>query len=156
KSQVKPKIDDPAPFRALLLAGDRLDPNPKLRWQVTELLRQWTGRNFGAEKPDQWKHELTAFTTWFSQSFPNEPALPNLAPDRPSESKWKYDELLAYLEKDPRGTKGDVMAGRVIFDKGQCIKCHKYGKVGEGLGPDLSELSKRFKRSDTLTKLLYP
>ena len=74
--------------------------------------------------------------------------------DRPPESKWKFDELLTYLEGG--GRKGDVTKGRAAFEKGQCLKCHKYGSEGEGLGPDLTTLSKRFKRSDTLEAMFYP
>jgi putative heme-binding domain-containing protein len=154
KSASKPKVDDPAPFRAALVASDKL--NPKQRWAAVELLRHWNNRNFGADKPEQSKEELTAWTKWFAQSFPKEPPLPILVVDKPSESKYNFDELLAYLEKDPQGTKGDPKRGRLVFEKGQCIKCHKYGTAGEGIGPDLTNLSKRFKRVDTLSKMLFP
>ena len=153
KAPPKPKIDDPAPFRLALLASERLDA--KERWKVVELLRHWSGRNFGAEKPEQWKEELTSFSRWFSQSFPKEPALPNLTVEKPAESKWKFDELLAFLDKDPAG-KGDPVKGRLVFEKAQCIKCHKYGKEGEGIGPDLTDIRKRFKRFDNLEAILYP
>ena len=43
-----------------------------------------------------------------------------------------------------------------MFEKSSCIKCHKYGKEGEGLGPDLTTLSKRFKRFDVLESIYYP
>ena len=35
-------------------------------------------------------------------------------------------------------------------------KCHKYGKDGEGVGPDLTTVSKRFKRADILESIVYP
>src|SRR5262249_41752789 len=35
-------------------------------------------------------------------------------------------------------------------------KCHKYGNEGEGLGPDLTAVSKRFKRADVLESIYYP
>src|SRR5262249_51838811 len=60
KVPTKPKAEEPAPFRAVLLASEKL--NPKQRWKAVELLRHWTNRNFGAEKPDDWKSELTSFT----------------------------------------------------------------------------------------------
>lgn len=153
KSGIKPKPEDGAAFRHLLLASERL--NPKQRWLVVELIRQWTGKSFGADNPEMWKEELTAWSKWFAQSYPKEPALPNLAADKPVESKWKFDELLAYLDKDPSG-KGNASKGKAIFEKAQCIKCHKFGDSGEGVGPDLSDLRKRFKRADTLEALLFP
>jgi putative heme-binding domain-containing protein len=154
KVSAKPKAEDPAPFRALLVASEKV--NPKQRWKVAELLRAWTNRNFGAEKQD-FKTELTAFSKWFAQTFPKEPPLPNvLTGGKPPESKYKLEDLVAYLEKDPAGSKGDPAKGRMVFEKGQCIKCHKYGTVGQGIGPDLTMLSKRFKRRDIADKLLFP
>ena len=46
--------------------------------------------------------------------------------------------------------------GKLVFTKAQCIKCHKYGTEGESIGPDLTTLSKRFKRRDTLEAIVFP
>jgi putative heme-binding domain-containing protein len=154
KTPAKPKPDDPAPYRALLLAGQRL--KDKQRWKVVELLRRWSNnRQFGADAGD-WKTELTAWSKWFGQAFPKEPALPDVVSDKPPESKYKFEELLAFLEKDPAGRTGDPARGRTVFEKAQCLKCHKFGTEGEGIGPDLTTLSKRFKRADTLESIIYP
>jgi putative heme-binding domain-containing protein len=154
KSAIKPKPEDAAPFRAVLLATHKLDE--KSRWKGIELLRQWSNdKRFGAADGDG-KKELAAWARWYAQTFPKEPSLPITFTEKPPESKYKFDELLAYLEKDPTGKKGDPAKGRVVFEKGQCIKCHKFGTVGEGLGPDLTTLAKRFKRADTLESLVDP
>ena len=92
----------------------------------------------------------------YAQAFPKEPALPYLAVDKPLESKYKFDELLAFLEKNSAGKNGSASRGRIVFEKAQCLKCHKYGAAGEGVGPDLSQISKRFKRCDTLEAMIYP
>ncbi|HZT79812.1 MAG TPA: HEAT repeat domain-containing protein, partial [Gemmataceae bacterium] len=153
KAGVKPKPDDPAPFRAVLVASTKLRPND--RWKAVELLRFWTGgKQFGADDGD-WKGELGNWSKWFVQNFPKEPALPDVASDRPPESKYRYAELLAFLEKDPAG-RGDASRGRAVFEKAQCIKCHKFGKEGEGIGPDLTTLKSRFKRVDVLESIYYP
>jgi putative heme-binding domain-containing protein len=152
KAPVRPKADEPAPYRSLLLASGRLDTGN--RWKAVLLLRHWSGgRQFGADDGD-WQTELAAWSRWFGQSFPKEPALPDIASDRPPESKYKFDELLAYLQGPARS--GDAVKGRVVFEKAQCMKCHKYGKEGEGIGPDLTTLSKRFKRGEVLESILYP
>src|SRR5205814_933438 len=88
-------------------------------------------------------------------SFPKEPPLPNVTAVLPT-SKWKFEELLTYLEKDEQGKNGDVARGRAVFDKANCLKCHKFGSIGEGLGPDLTTLKSRFKRADVLESILYP
>ncbi len=151
----EPKPEEAAPYRTLLLASTKLEP--KQRWKAVELLRYWSnGREFGAE-PGEWKMELDAWAKWFAQTFPREPPLPNLASDKPvaqAESKYKFDELLAFLEKD--GKSGDVKRGKLIFEKATCIKCHKFGKEGEGIGPDLTTVKSRFNRRDLLESIHAP
>jgi putative heme-binding domain-containing protein len=151
KLPTKPKADDPAPYRALILATPTL-LSAKDKQEAIALLRQWNGRSFGAP---QWQDELKLWSKWFAQNFPKEPPLPDVAPDKPAQSKYQFEELLTYLEKGA-GRKGDVARGRVVFEKAQCLKCHKHGKEGEGLGPDLTTVSKRFKRSDILESIIYP
>ena len=34
-------------------------------------------------------------------------------------------------------TAADHSRGEHVFTKAQCIKCHRYGERGEGIGPDL-------------------
>lgn len=154
KSAVKPKADDPVPYRAALLAVRRLDV--KSRWKGVELLRHWSNdRRFGADEGDA-PEELAAWSRWFGQTFPKEPSLPDQSVQQAAESKYKFEELLTYLEKDPVGSKGNAIRGRQVFEKATCIKCHRYGKDGESIGPDLTTLSKRFKRADTLESLFEP
>jgi putative heme-binding domain-containing protein len=147
----EPRSEHAAPFRAVLLAASRLDP--KDRWQAVLVLRRWTGRQFTIEDGD-WKTELDAWARWFSQTFPKEPPLPNVTA-LTGESKWKLDELLALLDKIPRD-KLDPKRGRAIFEKANCVKCHRFGNYGEGIGPDLSTLKGRFTRRDTLEAILFP
>jgi putative heme-binding domain-containing protein len=153
KVPARPEKEDAAPFRLALMASNNLDTGS--RWQLVKLLRHWSdGRQFGAEDGD-WKAELGAWAQWFAQTFPKEPALPNVTGDKPAESKYKYGDLLAFVEQG-NGKTGDAARGRLVFEKAQCIKCHKYGKDGEGVGPDLSTVSKRFKRADVLESIVYP
>jgi putative heme-binding domain-containing protein len=153
KVDARPKPDDPAPYRAVLTAAGRLDPGN--RWKAVELLRHWgKGRDFGAE-PGEWRPELRAWGRWFAQTFPKEPALPDFEGEKPTPSKYRFEELLAYLSTG-EGKAGDAANGRKVFEKAQCAKCHRFGKEGEGLGPDLTTVSKRFKRSDTLESIYYP
>jgi putative heme-binding domain-containing protein len=150
----KPKADDPAPFRLMLNAARRL--GSKNLGRAVEVLRHWTGgRQFGYEK-DQADLELAAWARWYGQAFPTGPALEMKAAVASPEGKYKSADLLEFLTKDPAGTKGDVVRGKAIFTKGQCAKCHKFGSEGEGVGPDLTTLSKRFKRADTLESLVFP
>ncbi len=148
----RPRADDPGAWRQLLTAAGRLRPTQ--RWAVVVLLRHWSGgREFGAEQ-GEWKPELAAWNRWYAQAFPKEPPLPDVAAEQTASSKYRYDELLAFLQGP--GRTGDPARGRVVFEKALCLKCHKFGKEGEGVGPDLTTVSKRFKRADILESIVYP
>lgn len=153
KAPYTPKPEDGAAWRAALVAAGKLQSNQK--WKAVELLRHWSnGRQFGAETGD-WKNELAAWTKWFGQAYPLLPALAAVA-DPAAPSKYRFEDLRAYLTGDAAGLKADPLRGRMVFAKAQCAKCHKYGTLGEGVGPDLTTLAKRFKRADTLESLLFP
>jgi putative heme-binding domain-containing protein len=153
KIDARPKPDDAKTYRALLTAAGKLDAGN--RWKAVELLRHWSNdRRFGADE-GQWQPELASWSRWFAQAFPKEPALPAAEGDRPTASKYAFDDLLAFVTKGD-GKTGDIAKGRKAFEKSQCIKCHKFGKEGEGLGPDLTTLSKRFKRFDILESIYFP
>jgi putative heme-binding domain-containing protein len=154
KAAGRPKPEDAVAYRAAVLAGRRLDV--KNRWKAVELLRRWSnGKQFGADEGAADK-ELDSWGRWYAQSFPAAPPLPNVGGVKAFQSKHRYDELLTFLDRDPAGRRGDASRGRKVFDKAQCLKCHKFGKEGEGIGPDLTTLAKRFKRADILESIYYP
>jgi putative heme-binding domain-containing protein len=43
-----------------------------------------------------------------------------------------------------------------VFEKAQCIKCHRHGGRGEAAGPDLTTAGQRFQRREILESVLYP
>src|SRR5262249_42888834 len=147
-----PKADDPKPYRTALEAARKVDSGN--RWPIVLLLRHWSNdRQFGHDRNATDK-ELAAWTKWFGQVFPKEPALADLN-DESTPSKYDYKDLLTYLTTG-EGKKGNAERGKKVFEKASCLKCHKFGKDGEGLGPDLSNVSKRFKRADVLESIYYP
>jgi putative heme-binding domain-containing protein len=150
----KPKADDAAVYRNVLLTAE-LSHNPKDRWQGVELLRRWTGKSFGAAegKADD---ELRLWSRWFSQTYPKEPPLPGPGGQEKVASKYQSRELLQLLDRAADGHKGSVARGREVFVKANCAKCHKHGKDGESIGPDLTTLASRFKRADILESILDP
>jgi putative heme-binding domain-containing protein len=55
--------------------------------------------------------------------------------------------------------KGDAERGRKLFFESsvlQCVKCHRIGKVGGAVGPDLSDIGKKATRAQILESLLEP
>ena len=146
----KPKAEEAGTFRAVLTAAARVDPGE--RWKAVALLRAWTGKRFHPEDGN-WQAELPAWGRWFSQTFPDEPPLANVA-GLAAASKWKMDELLAALDKGI--SSGNAERGRAVFAKANCVKCHKFGSEGEALGPDLTPMKNRYKRDYILESIIDP
>src|SRR4029079_13112522 len=51
---------------------------------------------------------------------------------------------------------GGIDRGAAVFEKALCVKCHRYGTRGEGIGPDLTNVSSRFQRKEILESVLFP
>lgn len=140
--------DDPMALRALVLMGLRAQEQQIPFEKVERLLEHWTGmqRPTGAAPTmELWQH-------WYAKTFPDRPAaeLPSV-----DESKWDLDQLLTYLDSND-GEAGDVHAGREIFQSAQCANCHRHEGTGVSIGPDLTNISKRFTRREILESTLYP
>ena len=55
--------------------------------------------------------------------------------------------------------KGDAARGRELFFQAagtQCVNCHRIGGTGGTLGPDLSEIGKKYVRPKILENILEP
>ncbi len=68
----------------------------------------------------------------------------------PSPDRQKVIEALLPLAK----RHGDADKGKLVFEK-NCAKCHRFGAVGQSVGPDLTGITVR-DRADILTDILDP
>ena len=66
-------------------------------------------------------------------------------------------------QRHPAGTdsalKGNAGRGKELFFKSaglQCINCHRVGGTGSKLGPDLSDIGKKYTRAQILESILEP
>jgi len=46
--------------------------------------------------------------------------------------------------------------GQQVIERAKCLDCHKFGPKGEGLGPDLSTVSSRFRPVEILESIVEP
>ncbi|MFT3882299.1 MAG: c-type cytochrome [Gemmatales bacterium] len=152
KAKYQPKPEDADAYRNVLLGVSRLADRDRM--QAIKLLQHWRKQQFSPDGKDL-QAELKGWSRWYGQQFPKAAQLPNVSAITAS-SKWKMDELKNFLEKDEKGLNGDVARGKLVFTKANCIKCHKFGSEGEGLGPDLTTLKSRFQRADILESILDP
>ncbi len=142
--------DDPEVLRQVILRGLMLRQNGSRR--AVALLEKWTGQSLGsADEP--WDQTLTRWQQWFVEKHPSLPE-PNL-PVESEQSQWTYQELLSFLN-GPRVHEAVAARGAALFEKAQCIKCHRFGDRGDTVGPDLTNISKRFQKKEILESIVFP
>ena len=82
------------------------------------------------------------------------PAIPEpVAEQRPFVKKWELADLAADAADLSKRSKAK---GSELFTAGGCIKCHVIAGKGTKLGPDLSDVTKRFKGAKLLEQMLKP
>jgi putative heme-binding domain-containing protein len=65
------------------------------------------------------------------------------------------EELAEELIFTPQRQPPSVEQGRQVFDKA-CSSCHRFGAIGNDLGPDLTTLNSRFQKKDIVESILWP
>ena len=144
--------EDPEALRQTILQGCKLfeagnDPTPTVR-----LLEYWTGEKFSAEG-DSKQSPMVAWQKWYEKRFPDLPAA--ILPTETEQPRWSLGFLEQFLAGE-QGRYGIREEGARVFAKAQCSSCHKMNTVGNGFGPDLSSVTRRFTRSEFLESTLFP
>ncbi|EMI56970.1 heme-binding protein [Rhodopirellula sallentina SM41] len=140
--------DDPMALRALILMGLRQEKDHGSFENIEKLLEHWTGMT----RPKGAARSMALWQRWYSKTFPDRPAaeLP-----REDESKWDLEQLLTFLDS-PEGEAGDLHTGLALYQSAQCASCHRHQGAGVSVGPDLTNMAKRFTRREILESILHP
>jgi putative heme-binding domain-containing protein len=75
-------------------------------------------------------------------------------PDRKFVKDWRMTDLLPDLAKAKTGR--SFKQGQAVFAQAQCIQCHRFGKSGGSVGPELAAVSSRLTARDILESILEP
>lgn len=142
--------EDPEYVRQVILRG--LTLKEQGGEDAVALLEWWTEHRVGDDRT-AWEKTLQGWQEWFAEQYPDHP--PALLPEPPKDSKWTLDKLLTHLSSQ-EGSHGSPEKGATVFTKAQCVKCHRFGSTGETMGPDLTNVQKRFMRREVLESILYP
>jgi putative heme-binding domain-containing protein len=145
---VEVATDDPMALRHLILLGVRNDQLGQPFEQVERLLEHWTG----LQRPEKAAASMRPWQKWFAKTYPDLP--PAEAPDA-DQSRWDFEQLVSYLDSH-EGRFGDVVAGQEAYEKIQCSSCHQFDGVGESVGPNLTNLARRFNKREIIESILYP
>lgn len=81
------------------------------------------------------------------------PAFP-IATQRPIVEQWTLDTLNTAVAGVKR--LGDSERGKQLFVEASCVHCHRVGGFGRLIGPDLTNVNRRFSQHDLLTSIVEP
>jgi putative heme-binding domain-containing protein len=148
-TKVERKPEAPEALRQAIICAARI--GEEAAGVSLPLLDKWSGQTLaGTSAP--FAEKLGSYQQWFATTYPQMP--PATPPKVETTSRYALEELHAYLGES--STKGDAARGAVVFEKANCIKCHRHGSKGEAIGPDLSTVAQRFTRKEILESVLFP
>ncbi len=142
--------EGPEPIRQAILRGLKLKENGGQL--AIALLEKWTSKKVG-EPQDSFDAKLASWQKWFAETYPDQPEAK--LPEDSTANRWTSEELISFLNSADGG-KGNAQRGAVVYAKAQCIKCHRFGERGDGIGPDLTTVSRRFQKREILESVLFP
>ncbi|MBS0263610.1 MAG: HEAT repeat domain-containing protein, partial [Planctomycetes bacterium] len=145
------KPTQPEEYRTLIIAGLKLGNEGGKA--VLGVLKKWTGADSGTG--DNIAAGLAHYQKWFHETYPDA-APAELSQADTQKTRYSVEQLVEFLERNPAGAKGDVARGREIFAKANCLKCHRFLKEGEGVGPDLTTVRRRFQKKEIVESVLTP
>ncbi len=69
----------------------------------------------------------------------------------------KFEKLDAYIKANPPAKTGNVANGKELFSStAKCINCHVFKGEGKQIGPELTDVAKRFDTNKILDDIVYP
>ncbi|MDX1965510.1 MAG: HEAT repeat domain-containing protein [Pirellulales bacterium] len=136
--------------RQVILLGLKLKNNGGR--EAIKLLEHWSGQTLGQGGKNV-EQTLAEWQAWFAATYPDQPEA--VLPVDTAGNKWTLAQIQARLQAG-RTDERDLAIGGAIFEKATCVKCHRFGGKGEGIGPDLSNVGKRFTKKEVVESVLYP
>ena len=138
--------------------------NPKTRTTYFRILNEYDAFLGGRGLPqalNQIRKDSTATLSAKEQKMlanqlnqhPKLPPLPNLS-DRKFIRAWGTKDFADSMTDDLSGR--DPASGLQVFHKAMCSRCHRKGPVGYPIGPDLTQVGRRFGRAALFTEILAP
>ena len=154
----------PEPYRQVIRVAERLQENGAV--DAIALLEHWQGFASSQDRVP-WAKAIVAWKRWYAKKYPD--ALPIDSADEEttvastssgsvltrSDGRWDYESLTQFVQSSEIA-RGSAERGLAAFVKADCAKCHRHGSTGETIGPDLTDLAKRFRASETLEAIVFP
>ena len=81
-------------------------------------------------------------------------SIPSEIPAKDFVKEWTLVELLPQLDAVSRGRSFE--RGKNAFLSAQCVMCHRLGRIGGAVGPDMTAAGSRYTRADLLEAIVHP
>ncbi|MCA9208107.1 MAG: c-type cytochrome [Planctomycetales bacterium] len=137
--------------REVILAGLRTDETGQVA--AAELLSYWTGLKSPPAAKSPSPGSIADWQAWFRDRHADLP--PAELPRDAEQAKYRWAELLPLVYGDAVSA-AEASVGEAVFEKAQCVKCHRFGARGEAMGPDLTSTRLRYARREMLQAILFP
>ena len=149
--QVEDKPEQAEPIRQVILQGLRQKSDAG-RQQAIALLEHWTDHDIDAADKST-EQVVAAWQSWFQDTYPEGPEAS--LPQDTEQARYTFQELYRHLT-DNDGHGGRAEQGKLVYNQAKCASCHRFGRQGEELGPDLSTVSRRFHTKEILESIIFP
>lgn len=143
--------EDPNVYYGLIVCAAR---SSEARDRALALLKKWPIDDKALAKlPAEPEKQLEFWEQLFKENFKQDKRkFPVLAGEGLQEP-GRFAKLVDFVKANP---KGNPEAGKELFKTTKCITCHAFKGEGQQLGPDLTDVAKRFEVSKILEDIVYP
>ena len=120
---------------------------------LNRLASRWTGVPVPKDAKD-FDQVLTAWERVYHQRFPSGPSISDSGTGE--QTSYSLPLLLDNVLHANVMKTASSQRGQKVIERAKCLDCHKFGPKGEGLGPDLSTVSSRFRPVEILESIVEP
>jgi len=140
--------EGPEGLRNLILLARRTGPTTVAA--LNQLAGKWTGVN--SDERDL-QAALSAWEKVYAERFPDGPPLSEGAAET---HHYTLAQLVSSVIDAGLVKQESAERGKAVLTEAKCLNCHKLGDQGQGLGPDLTTVSSRFRPVEVLESIVEP
>src|SRR5262249_39606437 len=150
-SKIDARPDGPEALRNLIRLAQRT--GPPLLAKLNDLAAKWTGSD-GSPPDKDFADALKHWERGYNDHYPKGPTLYERGAS--GQNDYTMQGLIADVLQSGLAKQGSPDRGKVVIQKAKCLDCHKLGDQGQGLGPDLTTVSSRFRPHEILESIVEP